>query len=110
MSNWPRVLREDGDDAGAKSVLIAMENARWWYGKIGFWDRCWSWILWVTIGYGYDTWRVLWFIGGFVIVGTLLFFWGHESGVITQTDGDNPEHSRPFNPFVYSLEAISPAG
>src|SRR5271165_658256 len=28
-----KVLREDGDDAGAKNVLIAMENARWWYGK-----------------------------------------------------------------------------
>src|SRR6266849_7642360 len=103
-----KVLREDGDDAGARDVLIAMENARWWYGKIGFWERCWSRILWLTIGYGYDTWRALWFIGGFVLAGTFLFFWGYRSEAITQVDKEKPEHFRPFNSFVYSLETFLP--
>jgi hypothetical protein len=30
-----RILREVGDDSGAKSVLMAMENARFSYGKLG---------------------------------------------------------------------------
>ncbi len=103
-----KVLRDDGDDAGARDVLIAMENARWWYGKIGLWERCWSWVLWLTIGYGYDTWRALWFIGGFVLAGTFLFFWGYGSEAITQVDKEQPEHFRPFNSFVYSLETFLP--
>ena len=103
-----KVLRENGDEAGAKSVLIAMENARWWHGKVGFWERCWRGILWLAIGYGYDMWRALWFIGGFVAVGTFLFFWGYRSEAITQTDAEKPENFRPFNPFVYSLETFLP--
>ncbi len=103
-----KVLRENGDDAGAKNVLIAMENARWWHGSIGFWDRCWSWILWVTIGYGYELWRVLWFIAGFLILGTLLFFWGYNSEAIVQIDKESTEHFLWFNAFVYSLELFVP--
>jgi len=103
-----KVLREDGDEDGATSVLIAMENARWWEGNAGFWGRCWSWILWATIGYGYDTWRALWFIASFVIVGAWLFFWGHESEAIVQLDLKAGERFLAFNPFVYSLETFLP--
>jgi len=103
-----KVLREEGDEAGAKSVLIAMGNARWRFGTLGFWDRCGSWILWLTIANGYNTWQALWFIAFFVILGTLLFQVGYKSEAIQQTDKDNPRHCRPFNAFVYSLETFLP--
>ncbi len=103
-----KVLRDAGDEAGAKSVLIAMEDARWWYGKLGFWQRCWRFILSLTIRYGYEPFRALIYIAVFVTLGTLLFSWGYKSGVIAQTDKDKPEHYRPFNCFVYSLETFLP--
>jgi hypothetical protein len=102
-----RVLREAGDDAGARSILIAMENARWWYVESGL-QRVWNFILWGTIGYGYDTWRALYSVAFLVAVGTFVFFWGYKSGVITQTDKDEPKYYRPFNCFVYSLETFLP--
>jgi hypothetical protein len=103
-----KVLREDGDDAGARTVLIAMETARRQYGNLSRWERCWSWILYETIRYGYDTWQALWFIGGFVIFGTVLFFFGRRREAITQIDKEWTEHFRPFNPLVYSLETFLP--
>jgi hypothetical protein len=102
-----KVLREAGDDAGAKSVLIAMENARWWYRESGR-GRVWNFILWLTIGYGYDTWRALYSVAFFVIMGTFVFFWGYKAGAITQTDKDKPEHYRPFNSLIYSVETFLP--
>jgi hypothetical protein len=101
-----KVLRENGDDAGAKTVLIAMENAQ--YRSLSGWKRCWSWILWLTIRYGYDTWQAVWFIGGFVIFGTFLFFFGRRFGAVTQTEKEGAEHFCPFNPLVYSLETFLP--
>lgn len=103
-----KVLRDAGDDAGAKSVLIAMENARWSYGDLGFWQRSWSFMLWLTIGYGYEPFLALGYIVFFVTLGALLFFWGEQSGAISQTDKEKPEHYRPFSSFVYSLETFLP--
>jgi len=103
-----KVLRENGDDAGATAVLIAMDNARRQYGNLSWWERGWSWILYETIRYGYNTWQALWFIGGFVIFGAFLFFFGHRFEGITQIDKEDIEHSRPFNPLVYSLETFLP--
>jgi hypothetical protein len=101
-----KVLREDDDDRGAKSVLIAMEDTRRQYGKLGFWQWCGSWLLRVTIGYGYDTWRGLRLIACFVILGWYLFYLGHSSCLIRQVD--DARLVRPFNSFVYSLETFLP--
>jgi hypothetical protein len=103
-----KVLRENGDDAGATTVLIAMENARRVYGNLSWWERCWSWVLYETIRYGYNTWQALWFIGSFVIFGACLFFFGCRFGAITQTDKEETEHFLPFNSLIYSLEAFLP--
>jgi sRNA-binding regulator protein Hfq len=103
-----KVLREDGDEAGARRVLIAMENARWQYGKVGFWQRCWGLILWATIRYGYEPFWAVFYIVLLVILGGLLFSWGHEAGVVAQTDQDKPDRYRPFNSLIYSLETFLP--
>lgn len=103
-----QVLRENGDEAGAKRVLYEMENARSRYVKLDFVERLSRGILRVTIGYGYYTWRALWWIAGSIILGTFLFFWGHESEAIVQIDKDKPDRFLSFNPFVYSLETFLP--
>ncbi|MGD0075102.1 MAG: hypothetical protein ABSD31_12305 [Candidatus Binataceae bacterium] len=61
----------------------------------------------MTIGYGYNTWRALWFISGFVLAGTFLFFWGYKSEAITRVDKETPGPFR-FNSFIYSLETFLP--
>jgi hypothetical protein len=101
------VLRESGDDSGAKDVLVTMENERWWHGKMGFAARCWSFVLWLTIGYGYKTWRALWFAFAFVASGTFLFYWGRQAGAIVPANKD-PTGTNVFNPFIYSLELFLP--
>lgn len=91
-----------------------------------------SWILGGTIGYGYKPFRALWFILCFVVVGSVLFSWGYQAGVITPTDKKQSQQSMywvdrattvltpldsvaesaepylPFNSFVYSLESFLP--
>jgi hypothetical protein len=103
-----KVLLGNGDDSGVRTVLIAMENARREYGNLTWWERLWSLVLYETIRYGYNTWQALWFIGGFVIFGTCLFFFGSKFGAITQTDKEGTEHFRPFNSLIYSLETFLP--
>ena len=37
-----KVLRKDGDDEGARTVLITMEDDRWWNTKMGLLERLWA--------------------------------------------------------------------
>ena len=104
-----KVLREAGDDAGAKTVLIAMENDRWRNGKEDWLERGWGFITWATIGYGYDVSRALWCILGLILIGSFLFIRGgpERRGWIISTEV-HPERYRPFNGFIYSLETLLP--
>lgn len=101
-----RVLKSNGDDGGAARVLIAMENAR--YSDLSLWERWWGWVLWASIGYGYEPWRALWFIAGFVAIGSLLFRSGYRGGWMVLSDAKDSEHAKPFNSFIYSLETFLP--
>jgi hypothetical protein len=53
-------------------------------------------------------WRALWFIGGFVILGASLFYWGQKSEAIVQLEPEKTEHFLSFNCLVYSLETFLP--
>ena len=113
-----QVLREEGRDDGAVEVLIAQRVAQRRFGNLSAPERAWNLMLDATIGYGYDPLRALWWIGGFVILGTLLFDAGYRLRVITPTEpsayqsfeqsGDTPRHYPPFNALVYSLENFLP--
>jgi len=104
-----KVLRERGDDAGARKVLIAMEDSRLEYGGLSAAQKVVSRILRATVGYGYTPLRALWYIVAFVILGTLLFWWGGIAHVITPVETDPPvARIDPFNPFIYSLENFLP--
>ncbi|MDO8433236.1 MAG: hypothetical protein Q7S58_12585 [Candidatus Binatus sp.] len=99
-------------------MRIAKEIALRNFGHLSRLQRAWSMMLQVTIGFGYRPLRALWWIGAFVLLGTILFEWGYHAGLVTPTEegayktfvktGDAPPHYPSFNPFVYSLENFLP--
>ena len=113
-----KVLGETGREEGATDVRIAKEIALRRHGNLSWLQRAWNLMLEATIGYGYKPLRALWWIAGFVVLGTLLFRWGYYLRLITPTEeaayrefvasGEAPPHYPLFNPFVYSLENFLP--
>ena len=112
------VLREEGAQEGAVRVEVARETALTSYGQMGLATWLWRQALRATIGYGYRPLRALWWILGFVLIGTALFRWGYDARLITPTEegayrefiksGEPPRHYPPFSSFVYSLENFLP--
>jgi hypothetical protein len=113
-----KVLSEMGRDDGAIQVRIAKEIAQRRFGHESLAQRAWSVMMQVTIGFGYVPLRALWWIAGFVGIGTILFGWGYRMRIITPTEeaayrefvasGEAPPHYPVFNPLVYSLENFLP--
>lgn len=113
-----KVLSEMGRDDGATQVRIAKEVAQRRLGHESLTQRAWSLMLQYTIGFGYQPLRALWWIAGFVGIGTILFGWGYRMRIITPTEeaayrefvasGEAPPHYPVFNPLVYSLENFLP--
>jgi hypothetical protein len=113
-----KVLSEMGRDDGAIQVRIAKEIAQRRFGHESGPQRAWSLMLQYTIGFGYQPLRALWWIAGFVGLGTILFGWGYRMRIITPTEegayrefvasGEAPPHYPMFNPIVYSLENFLP--
>lgn len=106
-----KVLRDEGDEDGARKVLVEMERRQRAAGP-------WSWLLRWTIGYGYYPWRAL---GGLMLLsglGWIIFRRAHLAGAMTPTDeeayrsykekGSPPPHYPRFSPLVYSLENSLP--
>jgi hypothetical protein len=112
------VLSDQGREQGATEVRIAKEVAQRRFGHMSRIQRAWSLMLQVTIGFGYRPLRALWWIGGFVGLGTILFGWGYHARIITPTEegaygqfvqtGEPPPHYPVFNPLIYSLENFLP--
>lgn len=113
-----KVLAEMGRDDGATRVRIAKEIAQRRLGHESLPQWAWSMMLQYTIGFGYQPLRALWWIAGFVGIGTILFGWGYRMRIITPTEegsyrefvasGEAPPHYPVFNPLVYSLENFLP--
>jgi len=113
-----KVLHDGGRETGATDVLIAKEELRRREGGLGRLERAWNLMLDLTIGYGYRPLRALWWIAGFVILGTFLFGLGYRARLVTPTDdaayrvfvesGVAPPHHPPFHALVYALENFLP--
>ena len=113
-----KVLRDEGDNAGARIVLFEMEKRRRHQEDRGPFARAWTGILKLTIGFGYYPGRALLWSIGLTVVGCLLFWGGDTVGSMAPTDKDAygtfrqsgqlpPQHER-FNALIYSFEGSVP--
>ena len=113
-----KALKQSGRTEGEIEVLIAQRIAQRRSGNMSFTSRAWNLLLQATIGYGYRPLRALWWIGGFVLLGAILFGWGYRVGVMTPSEpeayaafasgGRPPVHYPHFSALVYSLENFLP--
>jgi len=119
-----RTSRNYGDDLGARRVLCEMERLRRKQeyaarnSLMRFSNSVWTWILRVTIGFGFHPARALWCLSALAIVGTILFSAGYDAGSLAPTEanayaqfkatGTVPPYYEHFSPLIYSLENSLP--
>jgi hypothetical protein len=106
-----KVLHESGDDAGAVSVLIAEQDAR--YQKSYLPRRFLAGFLKTTIGYGHrPLLAIIWSLG-VVLVGWVAVLIGKRAGVMRLTWPETTplpsgDPSAELNPLLYSLDVFLP--
>jgi hypothetical protein len=113
-----KVLREAGDDSGARNVLFGMERRRRQVEDRSWYARAWGWLLKWTIGYGFHPGWAIWGLLLLTALGWGLFRHGYFSGAMAPTDKDAyhcfrdnrqlPDHYQRFTASVYSLENSLP--
>jgi len=106
-----KVLRENGDEAGAVQVLIAAGDAR--YSKHGWPGRMLGWLLKITIGYGHRPMLALLWALGIVLIGWAAVFVGKRAHVMRLTWPETTppptgDTSAGLNPLLYSVDLFLP--
>jgi hypothetical protein len=114
-----QVLRQEGDDGGAKDVLEAMEDRR--HKSKSALESGWGFILKGVIGYGYRSGRAFLWLLGIWLIGFVLFWAGYCQGGMEPTDTAackifveqnrriKPDGYVAFHASLYSLENAFPA-
>lgn len=88
-----------GDDAGARTVLLAKQRHR--RQHLTWYTRAWGWFQEVTVGYGYRPLRAAGWFALLAVLGTASFALHHPPPA--------PDSTPPaFNPFVYTLDVLLP--
>jgi hypothetical protein len=114
-----KVLKEAGDDAGARRVLVAMEDGQWELKPRRQWtDSFQRWPLRATVGYGYHPLWAFWEVVGLSALGWIIYRRGYLAGNVVPTDrdayrsfkasGQPPGHYSSFAPLIYSVENSLP--
>jgi len=113
-----KVFREHGYEAEAKRVLIAKEWARRKHGSLECWTRCWNWLLYLIIGYGYRPYQALGWAVLLVIVGGFLFGMVYDKEIVIPTKAEayatdkKTRQATVFYPdfrrWLYSLDTLVP--
>jgi hypothetical protein len=113
-----KVLRDDGDDSGARHVLYDMEKRKHRESQRGRASRVWDLIFRGTIGYGIYPRRALWWLLLLIVLGWGAYRYGYSSGAITPTNkeaydafhnkGEPPPNYQHFHALVYSAEHCFP--
>jgi hypothetical protein len=113
-----KVLREAGDDSGARKVLFEMERRRRQVEDRRWHARLWGRVLKWTIGYGFYSWWALGWLLLLTALGWGLFRHGYFSGAMAPTDkdaycyfrtqGHPPVYYQRFTAAIYSLENSLP--
>jgi hypothetical protein len=75
-----------GDERQARQTLMAQRDDQLARGDIRWAGRLWGRITKVTLGYGYQPWRALWFLVGVVVVSCVLAVVLGAHGALAQTD------------------------
>jgi hypothetical protein len=114
-----KVLKDEGDEVGARHVLFEMERRRRAQDDREPRQRLWSWTLKTTIGYGYHSVWALWWLLGLMFIWSGLYWGGYCVGSMVPTDKsaycafEQDRNSLPafyehFHAVVYSLENSFP--
>ncbi len=121
-----KMLRERGDDEGAKEVLFELESRARAENRRRLVHSPVRWLLRstedvvsdATVGYGMYPGRAIWYLGGLTALGWIVHRRAQRVGAMAPTDkdayaefrdnGHAPAHYPPFNPLVYSLENCVP--
>ncbi len=105
------VLRNGGDEAGARAVLVAEEDAR--YRELGTPARLWGTFLKYTIGYGHRPLLAIFWMAGVVGMGWALVAIGKRAGVMRLTWPETTplptgDPTTGLSPLLYSLDVFLP--
>jgi hypothetical protein len=113
-----KVLREAGDDSGARKVLFEMERRRRLVEDRRWCTWLWGRVLKWTIGYGFHPGWAVWGLLLLAALGWGLFRHGYFAGAMAPTDKDAysffrtegrpPDYYQRFTASVYSLENSLP--
>jgi hypothetical protein len=106
-----KVLRENGDEAGAIEVLVAQQDAR--YRNSNWLGRAWARLLKITVGYGHKPLRTVMWSLVVIVMGWLMVTLGARAGVMRATWPDSPPVSdaaayEKLHPLLYSLDVFLP--
>lgn len=93
------VYRNAGDDAGARTVLLAGQRQHW--RRMKWYARLWGALQDVTVGYGYRPLRAATWLGVLLTAGTGVFALDHPAPV-------HGAAAPAFNPFLYTLDLLIP--
>ncbi len=102
-----KVFRQMGREVEARKVLIAKQDARRKHGELSRTSNVWLWFLGKTIRYGYEPWRVMWFMVVMILIGWGVF-WGADTLTVMELTKKEGAPVPAFNPFIYSLEVFVP--
>jgi hypothetical protein len=106
-----KVLRANGDDAGAVRVLVAAQDARFASSPLP--TRLWAAFLKGTIGYGHRPLLALVWSLAVILIRWGVVWVGRSAGVMRPTWPENPPCSgddpyEELHPFLYSIDVFFP--
>jgi hypothetical protein len=81
------------------------------FGSLNKWQTVWNRFLGVSIGHGYRLLRPVIFGLGVMVVGTLIFWWGYDHGLLVSTADQVNQTSAKGSTFfapMYSVDTFLP--
>ena len=114
-----RVLRNMGDERGARKIAIAKQKALRKSGALGGLGKAWNYLVGGVVGHGYRPILALGWLASFVLLATMLFWSASRSGRMVPApqhhlsasasphQGRSSCSERP-QPFLYAVETIVP--
>jgi hypothetical protein len=111
------VLRRMGEEREAREIARAKQDDIRKWGHLSRYGKAWNRFLGVTMGHGYQVWRVLLLALFFNVVGIGVFEWSFQSQVMVPIKDRPTDYVRGsrcpsnipcFEPVVYSVDVFLP--